>query len=191
MASPGRTAPPFFRLTGHPLRWRLLTELADSDYRVRELVDAGGRAAEPGLLPPAAAARRRAGQRHAQQLRRPRQLLPPGPGPLRRRAGRTPAPALHPALRRRRRHRAPRSTRPGPRSPCCSSAPATAPAHRSPRPCCATAPAARRRGQRRHPPQARLHPNAVRVLREELRHRHRRPAPAAPGHARRTAGSTT
>jgi ArsR family transcriptional regulator, arsenate/arsenite/antimonite-responsive transcriptional repressor / arsenate reductase (thioredoxin) len=28
----------FVRLAAHPLRWRLLTELADSDYRVRELV---------------------------------------------------------------------------------------------------------------------------------------------------------
>ena len=32
-------APPaFIRLAAHPLRWQLLTELADSDYRVRELV---------------------------------------------------------------------------------------------------------------------------------------------------------
>ena len=32
-------APPaFVQLVAHPLRWRLLTELADSDYRVRELV---------------------------------------------------------------------------------------------------------------------------------------------------------
>jgi ArsR family transcriptional regulator, arsenate/arsenite/antimonite-responsive transcriptional repressor / arsenate reductase (thioredoxin) len=32
-------APPAFaRLVGHPLRWKLLGELADSDYRVRELV---------------------------------------------------------------------------------------------------------------------------------------------------------
>jgi hypothetical protein len=32
-------APPvFLRLAVHPLRWRLLTELASSDYRVRELV---------------------------------------------------------------------------------------------------------------------------------------------------------
>jgi protein-tyrosine-phosphatase/DNA-binding transcriptional ArsR family regulator len=32
-------APPaFVRLVAHSLRWRLLTELADSDYRVRELV---------------------------------------------------------------------------------------------------------------------------------------------------------
>src|SRR5918992_249233 len=32
-------APPaFVRLVAHPLRWKLLTELAGSDYRVRELV---------------------------------------------------------------------------------------------------------------------------------------------------------
>src|SRR5215467_15374372 len=40
MVPPGRAAAPpaFARLAAHPLRWRLLTELADSDYRVRELV---------------------------------------------------------------------------------------------------------------------------------------------------------
>src|SRR3954466_10351367 len=33
------TAPPtFVRLAAHPLRWRLLAEPAESDYRVRELV---------------------------------------------------------------------------------------------------------------------------------------------------------
>jgi protein-tyrosine-phosphatase/DNA-binding transcriptional ArsR family regulator len=32
-----RTPPPFFRLAGHPLRWRLLSELARSDRRVGEL----------------------------------------------------------------------------------------------------------------------------------------------------------
>lgn len=32
--------PPFVRLVGDPLRWRLLHELADSDLRVRELVEA-------------------------------------------------------------------------------------------------------------------------------------------------------
>jgi protein-tyrosine-phosphatase/DNA-binding transcriptional ArsR family regulator len=31
-------APAFVRLAGHPLRWRLLSELAQSDLRVRELV---------------------------------------------------------------------------------------------------------------------------------------------------------
>jgi ArsR family transcriptional regulator, arsenate/arsenite/antimonite-responsive transcriptional repressor / arsenate reductase (thioredoxin) len=30
--------PAFVRLAAHPVRWRLLAELADSDYRVRELV---------------------------------------------------------------------------------------------------------------------------------------------------------
>ena len=33
-----QTVPAFVRLAAHPLRWRLLTELAGSDYRVRELV---------------------------------------------------------------------------------------------------------------------------------------------------------
>ncbi|WP_433476278.1 helix-turn-helix domain-containing protein [Spirillospora sp. CA-142024] len=36
MAPPGQ-APPFVRLGAHPLRWRLLTELAAGDHRVREL----------------------------------------------------------------------------------------------------------------------------------------------------------
>jgi ArsR family transcriptional regulator, arsenate/arsenite/antimonite-responsive transcriptional repressor / arsenate reductase (thioredoxin) len=38
MASSGQATPAFVRLASHPLRWQLLTELADSDYRVRELV---------------------------------------------------------------------------------------------------------------------------------------------------------
>jgi len=37
MVLPGQSAPPFVRLAAHPLRWRLLTGLADSDLRVREL----------------------------------------------------------------------------------------------------------------------------------------------------------
>lgn len=39
MAPEGQAAalPTFVRLAAHPLRWRLLTELARSDYRVREL----------------------------------------------------------------------------------------------------------------------------------------------------------
>src|SRR5215212_5754527 len=33
-------APPtFVRLAAHPVRWQLLAQLADSDYRVRELVE--------------------------------------------------------------------------------------------------------------------------------------------------------
>ena len=39
--------PAFVRLAAHPLRWRLLTELASSDYRVRELV---ARTGEPQNL---------------------------------------------------------------------------------------------------------------------------------------------
>jgi len=35
-------APAFVQLAAHPLRWRLLTELAASDYRVRELVERVG-----------------------------------------------------------------------------------------------------------------------------------------------------
>ncbi|GAB3972679.1 ArsR family transcriptional regulator [Plantactinospora veratri] len=38
MESTGQGAPAFVRLAAHPLRWRLLKELAGSDYRVRELV---------------------------------------------------------------------------------------------------------------------------------------------------------
>ncbi|MGI5169882.1 ArsR/SmtB family transcription factor, partial [Spirillospora sp. CA-253888] len=37
MGSSSQGAPPFVRLAGHPLRWRLLTELAAGDLRVREL----------------------------------------------------------------------------------------------------------------------------------------------------------
>jgi ArsR family transcriptional regulator, arsenate/arsenite/antimonite-responsive transcriptional repressor / arsenate reductase (thioredoxin) len=40
----GESAPPrFLRLAGHPLRWRLLRELAHSDRRVGELCDLAGR----------------------------------------------------------------------------------------------------------------------------------------------------
>src|SRR4051794_23538904 len=37
MAPPSHGPPVFVRLAAHPLRWRLLTELAAGDYRVREL----------------------------------------------------------------------------------------------------------------------------------------------------------
>jgi protein-tyrosine-phosphatase/DNA-binding transcriptional ArsR family regulator len=43
-AGHGETAPPpFLRLAGHPLRWRLLSELARSDRRVGELCELAGR----------------------------------------------------------------------------------------------------------------------------------------------------
>ena len=81
------TPPTFVRLAAHPVRWRLLAELADSDYRVHELVPGStsprtwspitcGCCATAASSPPGAA------------LRRPRQLLPPGSGPLRGCAGR-------------------------------------------------------------------------------------------------------
>jgi ArsR family transcriptional regulator, arsenate/arsenite/antimonite-responsive transcriptional repressor / arsenate reductase (thioredoxin) len=38
VALSSQSVPAFVRLAAHPLRWRLLTELAGSDYRVRELV---------------------------------------------------------------------------------------------------------------------------------------------------------
>ncbi|KOV54467.1 ArsR family transcriptional regulator [Streptomyces sp. AS58] len=42
MRSSDPAAPAFVQLAAHPLRWRLLTELAASDYRVRELVERAG-----------------------------------------------------------------------------------------------------------------------------------------------------
>ncbi|MFF4622242.1 arsenate reductase/protein-tyrosine-phosphatase family protein [Nonomuraea jabiensis] len=42
MVSSLQATPAFVRLAAHPLRWRLLTELAASDYRVRELVELVG-----------------------------------------------------------------------------------------------------------------------------------------------------
>ncbi|WP_163508169.1 ArsR family transcriptional regulator [Fodinicola acaciae] len=42
MTAYGQAAPEFVQLSAHPLRWRLLTELAVGDRRVRELVDSVG-----------------------------------------------------------------------------------------------------------------------------------------------------
>ena len=39
MVLSNQATPPFLRMAAHPLRWRLLTELAASDYRVRELTE--------------------------------------------------------------------------------------------------------------------------------------------------------
>jgi ArsR family transcriptional regulator, arsenate/arsenite/antimonite-responsive transcriptional repressor / arsenate reductase (thioredoxin) len=38
--NPASTPPPFLQLAAHPLRWRILNELAGSDQRVRELTSA-------------------------------------------------------------------------------------------------------------------------------------------------------
>src|SRR3954471_5398785 len=44
MVDRGATPPPrFLQLAGHPLRWRLLSELARSDRRVGELCELAGR----------------------------------------------------------------------------------------------------------------------------------------------------
>ena len=44
IAGQGESSPPrFLRLAGHPLRWRLLSELARSDRRVGELCEVAGR----------------------------------------------------------------------------------------------------------------------------------------------------
>ncbi|XRQ10654.1 ArsR family transcriptional regulator [Actinomadura welshii] len=42
MENPDQAVPAFVRLAAHPLRWRLMTELAVGDHRVRELVDLVG-----------------------------------------------------------------------------------------------------------------------------------------------------
>ncbi|MFB4263370.1 ArsR family transcriptional regulator [Nonomuraea sp. GTA35] len=42
MVSSPPATPAFLQLAAHPLRWRLLSELASSDYRVRELVELVG-----------------------------------------------------------------------------------------------------------------------------------------------------
>ncbi|MEV8315062.1 metalloregulator ArsR/SmtB family transcription factor [Streptomyces sp. NPDC059900] len=39
MRPPDSAAPAFVRMAAHPLRWKLLAELATGDYRVRELVE--------------------------------------------------------------------------------------------------------------------------------------------------------
>ena len=44
MTSSSQAAPAFVRLASHPLRWRLLADLAGGDLRVRELVTLTGQA---------------------------------------------------------------------------------------------------------------------------------------------------
>jgi protein-tyrosine-phosphatase/DNA-binding transcriptional ArsR family regulator len=43
VARAGQAIPSFVRLAGHPLRWHLLTALTDGDHRVRELTELVGR----------------------------------------------------------------------------------------------------------------------------------------------------
>ena len=90
-ASAALTPEAFLQLAGHPLRWRLLGDLARSDRTVQELTGLVGPAPEPGLLPPGQAPRRPPGLGPAQLGRPPRRLLHRRPHPPRRAARRPPA----------------------------------------------------------------------------------------------------
>ncbi len=48
----GAAGSTFIELAGHPIRWSLLRELAQSDRKVRELTASPARAPEPGFVPP-------------------------------------------------------------------------------------------------------------------------------------------
>ena len=162
--TPGRDSGPpgFLQLAGHPVRWRLLRELARSDRQVRELTSLTG---HPQSLVSYHLGRLRAGAAGidaAQLGRRPRHLLHRRPGPLRGvagRGGRSTAPGARagPAARR---------PRPGRRRGCCSCAPATAPVPRSPRRSRSGVPAARSQASSAGSHPRPLHPNTVRVLAE-------------------------
>ena len=138
-----RPTPAFVRLAAHPLRWQLLTALADSDYRVRELV---ARVDQPqnlvsyhlrllrdgGLVTATRSSFDGRDSYYHLDLDRCADALADDAAP---RCTRRCAGPPH--------HRSPRSTGGGrDASPCCSCAPATAPARRSPKHCCATTPPA-------------------------------------------------
>ncbi|WP_246005264.1 ArsR/SmtB family transcription factor [[Actinomadura] parvosata] len=145
--------PAFLRLAAHPLRWRLLSELAASDYRVRELVDLVGepqnlvsyhlRLLRDGGLVSARRSTHDARDsyyhldlaRCADALAATANALHPALAPPLPGSPSAPCPCPRPRVRRA----------------CCSPVRATAPAPPSPRPCCGTAPAA---GSRRSAPAA-------------------------------------
>ena len=144
--------PAFVQLAAHPLRWQLLTALVESDYRVRELVSLLEqpqnllsyhlRLLRDGGLVSASRSSYdgRDSYYHLDLDRCAHALAETGA-------------ALHPALRRPRRHpRGPPGDSAAGLPPCSSCAPATASAHPSLKPCCdTTAPASVTRDQRRHP----------------------------------------
>ena len=139
--------------------------------------DAGRPATEPGLLPPAAAARRWAGHRHPQQLRRPGQLLPPGPGPLRGGADRQRRGAAPGAAPRR------RTTGPPGRTAVAARSRRTVRVHRQQRPLTDRRGTAapphcrpRHRDQCRQPAQAPPAPQRRPGAARDVRHRRLRPA---------------
>ncbi len=109
MASTSQATPAFLRLAAHPLRWRLLTELAVGDLRVRELTALVQ--APQNLV-----------SYHLRLLRKGGLVT----------AARSSFDGRDSYYRL--------DLDPCPKWTCCSCAPATAPAHRSPRRSCATAP---------------------------------------------------
>ncbi|MCP9964342.1 ArsR/SmtB family transcription factor [Actinomadura madurae] len=137
MGSSSQAAPAFVRLAAHPLRWRLLTALAAGDLRVRELtalVDAPQNAVsyhlrllrEGGLVAASRSSFDGRDSYYRLDLDQCAQALADTGA------------VLHPALRPA---PPPPAARGGGRAcRCCSRAPATVPARRSPRPCCATTP---------------------------------------------------
>ena len=163
------TPPPFLRLAGHPLRWRLLSELARSDRRVGELCELAGRRQslvsyhlrqlrDGGLVSARRSAADGRDTYYVLDLARCGELLSS--------AGAALHPGLAPAASARTRRR-PRHGRRG----CCSCAPATARARRWPRRSAEQlsggAVSAASAGSHPKP----LHPNAVRVMRDAW-HRH-------------------
>ena len=136
------TSPPgFLRLAGHPLRWRLLSELARSDRRVGELCELAGRRQslvsyhlrqlrDGGLVSMRRSAADGRDTYYVLDLARCGELLSSAGA------------ALHPGLAPTPRPRAERDRGSTPRA-CCSCAPATAPARRSPRRSPSSCPAAR------------------------------------------------
>ena len=167
--------PSFLRLAGHPLRWRLLRELARSDRQVRELCALIGR---PQSLVSYHLGRLRteqAGLGAPQLGRPPRHLLQPRAGALRGtadggRRGAAPGPAAYPAPS------ATAAAAVGPRT-----AAGAVPVHgNSARSQMAQALVEHLAGGAVEASSAGsdpkpLHPNAVRAMRR-ARHRHRRPA---------------
>ena len=160
-------APPtFIRLAAHPLRWQLLTALAESDYRVRDLVSRVGQPQnllsyhlrqlrDGGLVRATRSTFDGRDSYYHLDLDRCAAALVAGGAALHPALRRDPAAPAFPVDQRRsppvavlrctrccawtRHHPSPRADSGRDVSPCCSCAPATAPAHRSPKHCCATA----------------------------------------------------
>ena len=185
MVGPGQAIPAFVRLAAHPLRWQLLTELAASDYRVRELVALVGQPQnlvsyhlrllrDGGLVTAARSSFDGRDSYYHLDLDRCADALITDAAPR----------CTRRCARRRHHRRCPVGGRGGRRGavrvhrqqrPLADRRGAAAPPHRRPR----------RGGQRRQPAQARAAPQRRAGAARRVRHRHRRPAPPAPGHRRR------